>query len=477
MIGRLTVALPQPARLYAGRIAWLAAITGSSLMAGRLVDNPAFLRLAFAGVFLLLVVVVGLRAPRGLLVGLVIWLIVLALFRRLLLSASAAGPADPLLLVEPLALVVLTFVAAERGAFRSLTTLSKLVLAYAALVLLSAFNPLQGSVVAGVSALIFFVPLLAFWVGRSLVDDGLLRRVLLTVAVAGVPAALYGLAQTFSGFPSWDRAWMAEKGYGGAQLVGTALRPFSSFSSSAEYGTFIAIGLLMWLALGPRGSLRPVGVAAAALLGVGVFYQSSRGTIVMLLLALGLMLGARRRLPLSGAALVSAALLGLLPFVVTRLAPQSFGTSASSQLVAHQVQGLTNPLDPNSSTAAAHFSLFVDGVQTGFRHPLGFGISTVTIAGSKFGAAVTAGSETDPSNAATALGLPGLLVYLGLLGVGLTSAYRLASRTHDRLALAALGVLSVMVLQWLNGGQYAVAFLPWLILGWVDARTASLKRS
>jgi hypothetical protein len=29
-------------------------------------------------------------------------------------------------------------------------------------------------------------------------------------------------------------------------------------------------------------------------------------------------------------------------------------------------------------------------------------------------------------------------------------------------------VLVITLLQWLNGGQYAVAFLVWLVLGWVD---------
>jgi hypothetical protein len=35
----------------------------------------------------------------------------------------------------------------------------------------------------------------------------------------------------------------------------------------------------------------------------------------------------------------------------------------------------------------------------------------------------------------------------------------------------ALGLLVVMVLQWLNGGQYAVALLVWLTLGWLDRTT------
>jgi hypothetical protein len=33
---------------------------------------------------------------------------------------------------------------------------------------------------------------------------------------------------------------------------------------------------------------------------------------------------------------------------------------------------------------------------------------------------------------------------------------------------AAIAIIVVMSLQWFNGGLYAVAFLPWLLLGWID---------
>jgi hypothetical protein len=59
-------------------------------------------------------------------------------------------------------------------------------------------------------------------------------------------------------------------------------------------------------------------------------------------------------------------------------------------------------------------------------------------------------------------------VYLGLLTCGLRRAYQVARWRRDRLALCALGVLLVMTFQWINGGQYSVAILPWFLLGWLD---------
>ncbi len=453
---------------------WLVASFLGAVIAGKLVSDPAFARIVFAAAFLAVVVAFGLRSPRRLLLAIPVWLIALGLVRRLLAGVAATGPADPLLLVGPFALIVLAFAAADRGAFRERTLLSKLVLLFSVATVLGALNPLQGSMVSGVTGLIFFVPLIAFWIGRGLVDTQLLRRLLLVAGTLAVPAALYGMRQTFVGFPSWDQTWINATGYT-ALAVGNATRPFSSFSSASEYATFLAIAIVVWLQLGPRGLLRPLSVAVASLLFVAVFYQSSRGTVVMLVAGAAVMLSARRRLPLGFAALAGATLLLLLPAVVSRLAPATFSDSGPSSLIQHQVEGLSNPLDPEASTAGAHFSLLLNGVGSAFREPLGHGISAVTIAGSKFGG-ITYGTETDPSNAAVALGLPGLVIFLLVLGVGFTTAYRIASGEGEPVAVAAVGILTVTALQWLNGGQYAVSFLPWLLLGWVDATHEARRR-
>lgn len=60
---------------------------------------------------------------------------------------------------------------------------------------------------------------------------------------------------------------------------------------------------------------------------------------------------------------------------------------------------------------------------------------------------------------------------------GLPLAYRVAARRRDIVAMAALGVLCVTFLQWLNGAQYAVAPLPWLVLGWLDAHERDFRGS
>jgi hypothetical protein len=95
------------------------------------------------------------------------------------------------------------------------------------------------------------------------------------------------------------------------------------------------------------------------------------------------------------------------------------------------------------------------------------GTGAVTIAGQKFGGKEQ-NTEADPSNAAVALGLPGVIAYVVLLCAAFGRAYRLAARRRDWLSAIALGLLVVTLLEWLTGGQYAVAFLVWLTLGWID---------
>lgn len=458
----------------AERLVTLALIAGF-LVTGMLIEQAVMLRLAFLVGLLAIVLGLGIRSPRTLLLALPVWLAFLGLSRRLLSALGGApGEADPLLLVGPAALILLAVSAVDRGAVRRRTGLSTAVLALSGLVVLGALNPLQGSLLAGLSATLFFLPLLAFWIGRALATDGDLRRILLVVAVLGVPAAGYGLFQTFAGFPSWDDRWIREAGYTALNVRGT-IRPFSTFASGAEYATFLAVGVVTWLTLVRGRSAVALKLLVVPLLVLGAVFQASRGTVVVLVAALALLLGARSRLPLPAAMIVAAVLLALLPVVVQKVAPADLADEGHSRLLSHQVEGLSDPFDPSSSTARNHLTLITLGVKSAFVNPIGHGISAVTIAGSKFGS-TNVNTEADPSNAAVALGLPGLVAYAIILVLGFSRAYRLAVSRGDPLTFATLGILAVTILQWLNGGLYAVALLPWLVLGWLDRKWVETRR-
>lgn len=452
---------------------WPVLALACAVVAGLAITRPSLTQVVMLVAVLPLVVACGFLSPRRILLALPLWLVALGLVRRLLLGlGSHALLGDPLLLVEPAVLVLLLAVALARGAGRDRSTLANAVLVLSGLALVEVVNPLQGGLTVGLGGLVLvLVPMLAFWIGRSLADDRTLRRLLVALAALALPAAVYGLVQNVSGFPSWDERWIQSVTASGAYValdVGGVIRSFSSFSSSAEYATFLGIGFVVCLAHGRRRPVLALLVAALALLGTAIFLDSERTIVVLVVAAVGVMLAAVGGLRATRAGLAGLAALGLLVAVATYLAPGSSpsGTSTGA-LVGHQVSGLSQPLNPKDSTLGIHFQEMVTGLRSGFTDPAGHGTGAINEAASKFGGKVQ-GTEVDPSNAAVAFGLLGLAAYLVVVVKGLGGAYLLASRRRDPLALAVLGLLVVTFLQWLNGGQYAVAWLPWLALGWVD---------
>jgi hypothetical protein len=443
------------------------AVAGFVFLVGTAVQDPSRLRLAVAAVAVVLLVGLATHSPVASLLTLMVWLVALGMTRRLVSEVAPITSTDPALLVSPAVLGLLAAVAARRGALRNRTALSNGVLALSLLMLLGAVNPLQGSLFGGFGGLLFvLVPMIAFWIGRGFCDDRTLALLLKLVAVLGVGAAIYGLIQVSSGFPAWDQHWINDASYAALNVNGV-IRPFATFNSASEYATFLGLSIVIWLSIGRRPYVLPLTVGALCLLVPAVVLESSRGVIVAVIVTSGLLIGAGRGLRLAVSATVGLLLLVALVFGLRHYGPTSYGTGTSGALVSHQVQGLADPLNPQTSTAGDHLSLVVNGVKEAFLHPAGRGVAVVTIAGAKFGG-LTAGTEADPSNVAVALGLPGLLAYAVVFVAGMARVYRIARRRRDGLALAALGVVTVTAFEWLNGGQYAVAVLPWLVLGWAD---------
>jgi hypothetical protein len=454
-------------------VSWISSVVGLvavAVVTGGLATGGSSSRLALAGCLLLVTLGIWALRPGALLYLLVVWTVLLGGLRRFVsYEVGFSASSDPLLLIAPFAVILVAGAALWSGAAHPRTKLSQGVLVLTALIGLSALNPLQGSPTAGIASLIFFVPVAAFWAGRR-IDDATLRRVLTLVALLVIPAALYGLAQLAYGFPPWDSEWINIQGYA-ALNVGGVFRQFSSFSSASEYAAFLAIGVVLWAWLRPGGAPRVLGFFILPPLVISLFYESARGIIFAIAATVGLLLAARRGVRLPVAAIFAAGMLMLLPLVVSHFAPATDPhANGVGALVSHQVSGLSDPTG-SRSTLPGHVQLVLAGLYSAFTNPVGGGLSKVTIAGSKFGGQ-GGSTEADPSNVAIALGLPGLLVYLLIVWQGFSGAYRLAVVRRTALSFAALGLLSVTFVQWLNGGQYAVAYLPWLVLGWVD-RNAS----
>src|SRR5215211_5532408 len=447
--------------------ATLAAITALAVVAA-----TEWLRLLCACVVGLALVTLTLARPSAGIVATVVFLVLLAFLRRLLIAPTGGWwPADPLLLVGPLVatvLIVKLFVLERRRLAPNL--LSKLVLALLALALAEVLNPTAG-VAAGIAGLLFMaVPLLWFFVGRELLSDALTDRLLQLVVVLGTVVGVYGLFQIEVGHPPWDVDWLnVATGFDSLQ-VGDQIRAFGTFASFAEYATFTSTALVLAAAFVLRG--RALALLPLPVLGIALFLASSRTPLITAVLAVVVMLALRTRRPLTALVVILAA--GAMAFgAVKALGPGLASASAQSQndLVSHQLGGITDPLDPQSSTLIVHVEMVWDGVKTSLHHPIGEGTGSGNMATGLSTNSQTRGStDIDISNAFLALGPAGGVVYVSLIVLALSLAVR-SYFAGTELALPVVGVLVVGLGQWLNGGFYALSPLTWLLLGWLAAST------
>jgi hypothetical protein len=457
-------------RAALGNGLWYLGIAVSAIAVGAAAAHPSDVRLALAVSGLALAAGLATRAGPGLIYALVVWTTIMGTVRRLFSSPVGANQTDPLLLVAVGAIVVLTAAAADRGAFGQRTRLANAVLVFDVLAALEALNPKQGGLRLGVTALAFvLVPTLAFWVGRALCTERTVTLVAKLLAGLALVVAIYGLLQTFVGFPPWDTRWITNSGYSSLSVNNT-VRAFGSFASSQEYAVYLSVGFVIWVAYGLAKKRIVVPLIAAALTFTALFYESSRTPVILTIFAAGLVMvvtRVRRPMLVLGCGVALVVLVSLISSHFSSSAGTEATTTGTGGLAAHQINGLAHPFSNSSSTLNGHLTEVRHGFDVMLHNPLGLGGAVINIVGSKSGVGAI-NTEFDPSNVAVALGVPGLLAYLVIVFEGFRIAVERARDRHDFASRAALGIIAVTFLQWTNGGLYSVAFLPWLMMGWFD---------
>lgn len=451
-----------------GRISWIAigmALASTALVMVWPEGQRGLLTLSVFGIlFCLLVLSPAIGAPAAL-----VYLSVVGGVRRWLLPLLGFTPADPLLLVGP-ALVSLYFAnLLLKRRLPGKTRLSRLLFPLLAVMVLEMGNPLQGGLAVGLAgALFYIVPILWYFVGRTVGSPALLRRLFSVTIGIAICGALYGLYQTWFGFTAGEEEWFRlGKGKYIALMIGGNLKAFSFFTSGAEYIGFLGWGIvLLWAAVlrGSRASLLPI-----PLLALAVFLVSSRTIIVSTLTTCAVLWAVQGRdirswLPRG---LLALALAGFgLVWSLTQLQEADFGGTTEA-IVEHQSTGLLNPLDPNKSTGQIHIRGFLGGIASAFHNPLGRGLGATTLASGKFGA-LGGSTEVDLSDVFVSLGLVGGLLYAAIIAVVLASAFRCWRRTRSLTALRTLGILFLALGSWLSGARYAACMLIWLVIGTLD---------
>ena len=251
----------------------------AAYIGAELIRQPTLIRFIAAGCIGLTAVIAATQWPRVAVVATLTLLPYLAVSRRLLLEFTPWKSTDPMLLLAPtvLALVLVRLFIIERRSLGG-DRVSKLMLLLLGLTFLEAFNPRGGGLAGGVAALLFTaVPLLWFFAGRELGTRRSLRILFVTLVVSASLIAVYGLVQTWDGLPSWDQMWVNQSGYA-ALSVGTVTRAFGTFSSAAEYASFLGIAIVTAVAFAL--DRRPYLLPAVPLLAVALFYESGRAIVV-----------------------------------------------------------------------------------------------------------------------------------------------------------------------------------------------------
>jgi hypothetical protein len=455
-------------------VAFLVAACVGLAVAWVVVAEPGAYRLALAALLTANFLLISTRWPRAAAIATLAGLPFLALTRRLLIPEAGWTSNDPLLLVGPLVAVALVYrLFVVEGRPLAPDRLSRLVCALFALTLLETLNPVGAGVGVNVVGLLFAgAPLLWFFVGRELADERMVARLGAWIIVSGSVIALYGLRQTNVGLPSWDRQWVdvvhVAGGYVSLQ-IGDVIRAFGTFSSASEYAQYIAVALTAALSFAIHRRLWAA--VALPLLATALFLASVRTTLI--LAAVGIIVvvifRAVKRPAWAATASILVVLLGVGAMQV--LAPVLEGESRQSQsdLVAHQLGGVADPLHGEQSTLAIHAARVREGLAESIRQPLGQG-NGVTTQAADVSNARSFTTEVDVSDAFVRLGPLGGLLYLAVIGAAFSHTARLYWQQRGIAPLLVLSTVIVSFGQWLNGGHYAVSAIVWFLLGWAASQ-------
>lgn len=403
-----------------------------------------------------------------------IYLVLLGDIRRIVAEIAAPSTFDPLLLVAPAVTAVL--VIPLLPGLRLREPLSKAVLALLVVMGLEVVNPKQGGLSIGLSGVFFYViPVIWFWIGRSLGSVALVKRIIYKVVLPlGICAGILGLCQNFVGFLPYQQAWITTVGRVYTSLyVGSSVRAFGFSVSAAEYATLLEFSIAV--AVAAYLASHRIWIGALPILATALLLSGGRGLTIKLVVVLSALWVVRRGKKLNAATLAGMAVLGALSLASLSLIAAHFaspadaaqnGSSAAQDALAHQLGGLAHPLDERYSSAGLHSNMVVTGIVEGIMSPLGHGLGSTTFAAQKFGADSDEGSsELDFSDMFISLGLVGGLLYLGVSIFGIRAALRYVRGTQLHIGLPVLAILISTLGGWLIEGQYSTCSIVFFILG------------
>jgi hypothetical protein len=403
-----------------------------------------------------------LRPPIGV-IATFIYLAFLGDLRRYVWVHAGGVSKDPLLFVGPTVVVWLCAIAAMRKSIRFQTPVSKLVLAVLIFMALEVFNPLQGGIDVGFAGILMhLVPLLWFFVGqawgtRQFVER-LFYRVVLPIAIL---AAILGLLQTLVGFLSFEATWLRMTGTVTMSVEGR-IRAFAFFVSPAEYAWYITVGLISVLTVLALRRVR-LSLLFAPLLAVAIVLFGGRGPVVFGTLGVVMLWAVQGR---NAGVIVARGIFAVIVAAggIVYLANQAENTQFSSDINPYLHRESEMFVRPEDSTAASHGNLVIGGIIQGVMNPIGYGLGASTTASR----ASVGETEIDISDMFVSLGVVGGVLNLILMVAVYRQAILNWQRVRTVASLLVIGVITVLLGNWLTGAQYSTAPIAWLLIGAMD---------
>lgn len=276
--------------------------------------------------------------------------------RRLVLAFQEFESRDPILLFPAITTVAILFgVLIFRGRvvfhYMQRSPLLKCISLLALWLSAEMVNPLQGSVLIGVAASIYFLVPMAWCFFGLLITREQLYKIFRIVIVIGFITALYGLYQRFFGLSAVEiyelRAKDFYKTFGGSQV-----RIMSTFSSLGDFSLYLMIASFLSLAYFWR-SRRNLFLVMVALLEIyTMIFMAVRTAFLLLIFSLVsfAILHARRQRDVMVRG-VSAVVLFMVVYAVLgtykpeRMYDQQF---SSNPYVVHTLSGITHPTQERS---------------------------------------------------------------------------------------------------------------------------------
>jgi O-antigen ligase/polysaccharide polymerase Wzy-like membrane protein len=397
---------------------------------------------------------------------------------------------DPVHVLTPIVtlLAFAVLLKRERLAILHASPLAAAVSALGLIYFLEMFNPLQGGLIVGLSGGMFvLIPMLWFYFGQALKENFLYNGLRLIV-VLGLLTSLYGVFQLVFGYPGFEQIWIEKTDFYNSIAVGHIERALATFCSAEEWGRYTEIGAIIAFGFAlakKRLAIRGVWLAAGAFLTGFVILTGQRSAVFGLVVGVVVLvlLGARS-FPnaLARLAMLMAPVLLLVVFMQAPAEEEMWShdeTQTVSTLVSHTQRGVLKPAEEQSfQIRLTNWTYLLTDVIP--YRPLGAGVGAGTLSEWRFNQE----SDLPPIDSsilvhAISCGIPGILLFIWILGRSTWMSCRLARRAASsdenadvkRIVAAVMFAIVLNSMFGLTFTLYSIAPIAWLLIGWLSAET------